>query len=1100
VPQLYAATDNGAATPGTVLYLLPHDIESSPSSIAFADSWSSYSGTYIFLEAALGSGTEAAFAASAWSFLADPRIPGARFAWMSWPDTSEPVTGTAIPIASGALSFSVTFAFQNVSLVMSAGVTVAIDTANIAFDFTQSGNHSIFLTARSGSVQIDGVGSTLIVPLQNALAGTLQFPLTLASADLDSLDAGLRFFYATPWGSDDTNDGGDIFLSSLRYPVISEAQITVYAALDPLAPLTNSRTFFAFNAADAGQTGSTPTAFSSYYNSTLGDSFSLLPLTGSAAPTHFAALVFSPNPQSDPPGAGDPYTIVPYGDFQLQTSRLTATSFMGGISGVESFALDAQNSGILSFFPGQNAFAQGFVPGKGPSQPVTLSSPVTTSWAFVSGTSGATIDYYAQPDQAVLFQPDSGTPLTIGQLVPMSIVTATLTAPAVTSAFPLLPYSGVVADDFSPYLQMESQIVSPMRRAQLASSPANFPASGTDDDTTVTGTTPQGLVGTFSSDLSQWLSVALVQTTSTLQLTNVTGDLRSALQTNKLFLVISEASTFSNYLTSGNSIVDLEDWQFNLDPSSTWGTGTGTIMIFKFLPLPLAQLAAQTSTWAYASSFNVDPGATSANITAIINAAKTAQEGGDPDYDTFLAIVNDASWNGVLILNANLALMPSSLTGLMAGIDPTQLYGHHLGVNVSTVQQSKGAIQIATSSIFGLIDYNSGPLKNDGAPYNFKVEQLKVLFIGSAIADFTSLVDLQINQLLGENGTLQGAGDNIVQLRGIYQTHVATNGQTDSTYVFSTVQTSIYDMSSAVLNAVQLTSGQFITVGMVDNVTTSKFVFWSIIDFEQLPFDIFSFGRTSGTAPVGLSVGNLAIVMTQAGSDALTFAFDASQLSIDMAGSTWRTASLYAHFPLTVAGITQGSGADTPQSLGFMSVQTPLTQSTVKVPWFSLNYNLNLGSPGALAAQVGFVATLTAAWEPNDTGNYTIYTGLQLPGSNGSKRQISIQGIFDITFKTLEIVVPASSPTSFILVLYNIGFSFLSFTFPPTGQVNFVLFGDPTSGGGGGGNLSTSLGWYVAYAKPKTNSNPTNTQQAGLTGQRAEVRRERRALEAWKGR
>jgi hypothetical protein len=65
--------------------------------------------------------------------------------------------------------------------------------------------------------------------------------------------------------------------------------------------------------------------------------------------------------------------------------------------------------------------------------------------------------------------------------------------------------------------------------------------------------------------------------------------------------------------------------------------------------------------------------------------------------------------------------------------------------------------------------------------------------------------------------------------------------------------------------------------------------------------------------------------------------------------------------------------------------------------------------------------------------------------------------------------------------------------------VNFVLFGDPTSSGGGGGNPSANLGWYVAYAKPNTNSNSTKTQQSGLTGERAELRRERRALEAWKG-
>jgi hypothetical protein len=146
-----------------------------------------------------------------------------------------------------------------------------------------------------------------------------------------------------------------------------------------------------------------------------------------------------------------------------------------------------------------------------------------------------------------------------------------------------------------------------------------------------------------------------------------------------------------------------------------------------------------------------------------------------------------------------------------------------------------------------------------------------------------------------------------------------------------------------------------------------------------------------------------------------------------------------------------------------MGVQTPLSQSALAYPWFSLDYNLNLGTPGSLAAAAGFVATLTVAWSPAQGSNYRVFVGLKLPGSSGAKRSIPIEGLFDITFKSLQIVSPA--PDTFVLVLYGIGFSFLSFTFPPTGQVNFALFGDPSAQGKG----DTSLGWYAAYAKPGSN-------------------------------
>ncbi|HYP20799.1 MAG TPA: hypothetical protein VEY08_12055, partial [Chloroflexia bacterium] len=122
VPQLYQASDNGAATPGTLLYLLPKGTTPPGSTIPFVAAWTTYQGTYIFLEQPLTSGTEQTFANNAWTFINDPRRQGTRFVWFNQPAGSGPLSGTAIAVyqptgsQSYATGFPVTFPFQNVSL------------------------------------------------------------------------------------------------------------------------------------------------------------------------------------------------------------------------------------------------------------------------------------------------------------------------------------------------------------------------------------------------------------------------------------------------------------------------------------------------------------------------------------------------------------------------------------------------------------------------------------------------------------------------------------------------------------------------------------------------------------------------------------------------------------------------------------------------------------------------------------------------------------------------------------------------------------------------------------------------------------------------
>jgi hypothetical protein len=1116
VSLLYTATDNGAAPAGCLLYLLPEDSATTPSIIPFADSWNVFSGVYLFLAAPLTSGQEQTFISNVQDFLKDPRMLQTRFVWFNPPYDGQLLTGQNIAITApqgdSTTAQTAEFVFQPLTFTLQAGATAKIDEANIAFNFTAANAQNFFVQTPNNT--IDDLGPLLTLPLTGALAGCLQFTLPLQFDpaqnvdNLADLDIGLRYFYALSFAAnDDTSSDEDFFLGTMRYPVFSQ-ELTLYANLDPVAALNPARTYFAFNGVDAGlaAAGAAP-AVTTYYSSTLGDSFSLLPLPASTAssPSAFAALVFAVNPQASVPSTGDPYYLVPRGDFALQSQRTRAIELMCGLSGVEYMGLPAQQQNQVSFFPGHDAFAYGFQPGQPPG--VVSQKPGTaplTAFATIIA-KGSALDYFAQPDQSVLYNydttgmmpltPPGAQPVTALAAVPVQAATLKW-PPASAPVFPLLPYAGLSGLDLAAYQQLESQIVNPARRQALAAAPPQARPRLTDAPASPFNTTPQGLLADYNSNeiiLAQMtLPQSGAQTPAQLRLENVTNELLGAFQSSKMFLVVSDPSKLTDVLQAQYDQIILgqdpkEAWQFDLDPAQ-W-QANGTIGIIKFYDISIADLLSQTSAWASGDYFNNGSvaGAASAIQTIIANA-----DPGDSDFAAFFNAVNNPNWNGILWLNVRAPLneLPSELAGLAVGIDQSRFRAHHVGINTSKINApaTPGPITIAPSSIFGLIHYQAPtPLQPDLGDYQFQVEQLKVLFTNSAVAGFSSVIDLQINTLFGEAATLVGAADNTVKLYGVYQKHVV-NGQTQESYLFQTQsgQAATFNMQSSVLNAVQLTKGQFVTVTSQDTAThtVSQFVFWGLLDFKALAgFDLFSFGRETGAnAPAGLNFSKLVIEMDfdpTANPPTPQFTFDASQLAFDLAASTARANSFYQHFPLTVAGFTQaksGQGS-APSDLGFMGVQTPLTQSALQFPWYSLNFNLNLGTPGALAAQVGFIATLTAAWTPSGTQgetNYQVFTGLKLPGSSGSKRAISIEGLFQITFKTLEIIAQPDSNT-FILVLYNIGFKFLSFTFPPNGQVNFVLFGDPNQPSGG----NASLGWYAAYAKPEK---PANGQNKAVTG------------------
>ena len=374
--------------------------------------------------------------------------------------------------------------------------------------------------------------------------------------------------------------------------------------------------------------------------------------------------------------------------------------------------------------------------------------------------------------------------------------------------------------------------------------------------------------------------------------------------------------------------------------------------------------------------------------------------------------------------------------------------------------------------MFGLIFYQDpGDLQFDGnSAFQFKVLSLSVLFANSQVASFDSQIELLVAKLFGELATLLNTvhGNNLI-LRGTYQDHGGVKS-----YVFLEESLNQFTMNSQVLSMVEIDKVQFVTLleGQQTGTVRSRFSFWGSMRFLELPgFDMFSFGPGYDSAGKLVTDGriafsNLAVDMSfrpSVPNDKPAFAFDASGVSLDLSQTVARTTSLYNRFPLTLTAILQGQEKESPASLGFMTVVTPLESQQLTYPWFGLQFSLNLGSPGALAAKAGFAATLLAAWSPSQP-KYLVFAGMQLPGSTGGKRQISIEGPLVLKIGAIEFQVTPDE--NYLLRFRNIALSLLSLQFPPGGQTEVLLFGDPRGG------ASNTLGWYAAYKKddPKSTS------------------------------
>ncbi|HEX3029745.1 MAG TPA: hypothetical protein VHT34_10680 [Clostridia bacterium] len=539
----------------------------------------------------------------------------------------------------------------------------------------------------------------------------------------------------------------------------------------------------------------------------------------------------------------------------------------------------------------------------------------------------------------------------------------------------------------------------------------------------------------------------------------------------------------------------ISGWKFLLSPYHWFCDNRlshqNTIMLMKFNNSALDELIKDTAAWPWpdVAKINGSLEKTQDELRSIFDSAKQsvaqAKENGTVSpYENFVNVITNPNWNGVLFLNCQVPLdqLPSQLQGIAVGIDTERFYAHHMGLNITPLSVENQTVQLGSTSSFGLIDYQDTDdlLLAQDIEFDFKVLVLTILFENSCIKAFSCRVELLICKLFGDLVLLENSehGNNLI-LEGVCQTE---NGK--DFYSFRQTGTNLYQSENSALETIEILSTRYITLvpeNAQSNIAASRFTLGGNFYFTEIEgFDLFSFGlalneESSGTIRDGyLRFSEFTIDMSFDTTDPnqrKNFLTRASEISFELSQSISRDNGLYLKFPLTLTGMVESPVTSveddqpkgvSPKELGFSSIGAPLQQGALTSPWYGLVMDLDLGTLGSLAGDLGLKISLLAAWCKTEPDNEPIvFVGMKFPGLSDLGVKLPIEGILSLGFRNIQFL---SSETDkgrlYMLRLRQFGIRLLGLSFPP-GNNDIYIFGNPDN------QSNTKLGWYAAYSDGK---------------------------------
>jgi hypothetical protein len=1016
--------------------------------------------------------------------------------WNYWQATTLTALPQATPSGPWALVTPARWVLGDYRLELAAGSTLSLQNAGTGYGLALPAAAATF---SRGDFALSANGAVML-PLAGNMVGALSMPITLRPQQPDPLEQlGVMLRYATVPAPDDAEALAQNLARYLSMPVLRlrAGSLGMRLHVDPSAPFDPRRSYV-----DLAPSGAPPYALSSAFVTTLGYATTLTP-TASLQGARSARLAFCKSPLfavEGPNTGSEAFHLAPDGSFSIsvevppsvQQRRAAVVPrngsaeqdhWMFGDSGAEYATLAASTGDIAVFGAGKPAY----IPGVVAEGTLPLRTAATTAYmTLVPGSTTASgLPYYAQPLQAPLFMAASalGAGFLDFHTMPAGrLPAASQAGDLAAQCFPAGAYRWLAAGDIALAREIEAAVLAPVRRAAIGGLPppttADAPIGPVGPATAPLAVTPQGLLAQLSADGSAWAGVLfahLAGGAQDLMLTPVKERFALALQSNQLFFVVADTTEFNQQSGVGPNGLDcqLDGWTFRLAPDD-WRRGKDanpTLMLFKYCNRRLTELADDTSAWGWPEAAG-NVAQTQQQLQDILRVAREraldpATPPGDPYRIFYDDVADNPMWNGVLFLNAPVALglMPPDLKFLAAGIDPKRFYAHHVGFSVTPVVPGTDTITPGQTAAFALIDYEDPQdlAPSSTTPFGFKTLQLKIRFANARIADFAAQCQLMVNTLFGAPLAKQDPtrGNNLI-MNGSCQRVAGV-----PSYSFVLTGENLFNAQGSAMVSAQVQAVRIDTATAPDgDAVTSSFTLQGNLRFRELAaFDMFCYGADAQGEDGYLRFTGMSIRMQFKLSEPTKQAFTAfeSATTLDPANSKPRARSLAANFPLRASGIeiapvvTDGKGL-TPEQLGFVSIACPLDQTPMSAPWYGLRYTMDLGSLGALSGSIGLSMSVLAAWSAGADGDPPVYLGLRLASFVRGAGSLPLQGVLKLGFRGFEFITyPAGEGLGYQLWMRRFALSVLCWSFPP-GNADLVLFGAP-------GNPSGSLGWYAAYDK-----------------------------------
>jgi len=514
-----------------------------PATLDLAASFTDYPGYYVTIADRPAEAGETAFVDAVLEL--GERLGPARFLWLAGSQPTPDWQRRAVYLdpSTATVDRPTVFTAGRYRVSVTAGQIVRPTTDGFAFDASGLGTLPAFQLLTDDKAWPATQDGANALSASGAAAGTFCLQLTLdATPDPDGvgdyavLDVGFRY------GLPDPTDPNGMLLASLHYPLFrgaAAAPVPMALGFDPIGVLDPARTLLRYP--------STPAAQASHFTGQLG--YPVRIAADAADPAVPAGLAFHRTPRSTAETPDDdPLYLAPIGPYTLTVDAAAgavtpAARLTGGISGSEYFGFSSGAAVPITFTASQPAYAPGFppAPGSRSDEPVPLTTAATTAYALVGPPAGGQAWYFAQPDGGAFFHVRQGdSAALVPYLELLELVAGTVAGTG--TGYPLVPYAGADGD-LALMQALESQVLSPLRRAALGEAPPELLLAAEAAAAPTQATTPQGLLATFVD--STWTSLELSPAATgtvlpRLAFNTPSATFRSALQSNQLFLVAAD--------------------------------------------------------------------------------------------------------------------------------------------------------------------------------------------------------------------------------------------------------------------------------------------------------------------------------------------------------------------------------------------------------------------------------------------------------------------------------------------------------------------------------------------------------------------------------